>query len=128
VALVTSGVGRSANLIAAWTTDAGTNWSTSPLLKLHGIAAASASFGPGGAIAIITADRIGDLISSEGGSWHALPALPGGTATLAIEPGGTVDALAVRAARLTIWQLQPGATTWTLAQVINVPIQYGSSG
>jgi hypothetical protein len=38
-----------------------------------------------------------------------------------------VDALAVRAARLTVWLLAPGGATWSQQQVINVPIQYGSS-
>jgi hypothetical protein len=127
VALVTSRVGQSASLIAAWTSDAGADWTTSPLLRLHGSALTSASFGPGGTVAIITASGTGDLIDSGGSSWHALPALPAGTATLALQPGGAVDALAVRVAKLTVWQLGPGSPSWTAQQVINVPIQYGSS-
>jgi hypothetical protein len=128
VALVTTGTGQSASVVAAWTGAAGATWTTSPPLRLHGSAPASASFGPDGTIAIITAAGAGDLITDNGASWHALPALPAGTATLALQPGGTVDALAVRAARLTVWLLEPGGgTTWTSQQVINVPIQYGSS-
>ncbi len=127
VALVTTRAGQSASLIAAWTSNASANWTTSRPLRLRGAAPASASFGPGGTIAIITAAGTGDLITGDGSSWHALPALPAGTATLAIQPGGAVNALAVRAARLTVWQLQPGAATWIAEQVINVPIQYGSS-
>ena len=127
VALVTSLLGQSASLIAAWTSDAGVNWTTSSPLRLHGTAPASASFGPGGTIAVITATGTGDLTTSDSGSWQALPALPAGTATLALQPGGAVDALAVRAAKLTSWQLQPGSSTWLAEQVIPVPIQYGSS-
>jgi hypothetical protein len=127
VALVTTEAGQSASLIAAWTGAAGTNWTASTPLRLHGTAPASASFGTGGTIAIITATGTGDLITGDGSSWDALPALPAGTATLALQPGGAVDALAVRAAKLTVWQLQPGGAGWTAQQVINVPIQYGSS-
>ncbi len=127
VALVTAGAGQSASLIAAWTSAAGTNWTSSPPLRLHGTAPASASFGADGTIAIITATGTGEMIIGDGSSWHALPALPAGTATLALQPGGAVDALAVRAAKLTVWQLQPGGATWAAQQVINVPIQYGSS-
>jgi hypothetical protein len=106
-ALVTAEVGQSASLIAAWTSAAGTNWTTSPPLRLHGTAPASVSFGPGGTIAIVAATGAGDLITSDGSSWRALPALPARTTTLALQPGGA---------------------TWTAQQVINVPIQYGSSG
>jgi hypothetical protein len=127
VALVTAAAGQSASLIAAWASNAGTTWTTSPPLRLHGTAPASASFGPGGTIGVITASGAGDLITSGDGSWHALPALPARTTTLALQPGGAVEALAVRAAELTIWGLPSGSSTWTADQVINVPIQYGSS-
>jgi hypothetical protein len=127
IALVTTEAGRSASLVTAWTSAGATNWTTSPALRLQGTAPESAAFGPGGTIAVITATGTGDLITSGSGSWRALPALPAGTATLALQPGGAVDALAVRAARLTVWQLPPGSTTWTAQQVINVPIEYGSS-
>ena len=63
-----------------------------------------------------------------GGPWQPLPALPPGTATLAPVPGGGLDALAVHGARLTVWQLAAGGTSWAGIQTINVPIQYGSSG
>jgi hypothetical protein len=128
VALVTTAAGQSASLVAAWTSNQGTTtWTTSAPLRLHGPAPASASFGPGGAIGVITASGAGDLITSDGSSWHALPALPARTTTLALLPDGAVEALTVRASKLTVWQLQPGAATWATQQIINVPIQYGSS-
>ena len=37
------------------------------------------------------------------------------------------DALAVSGSKLTVWRLSPGTTAWTTTQVINVPIEYGSS-
>jgi hypothetical protein len=53
--------------------------------------------------------------------------VPPGTAALAPGPGGGFDALAVSGSKLTVWRLDQGATAWTRTQVINVPIEYGSS-
>jgi hypothetical protein len=50
---------------------------------------------------------------------------PGRTATLAPEPGGWYDALAVSGSTLTVWRLT--TTAWVKVQLINVPIEYGSS-
>ena len=61
-----------------------------------------------------------------GQSWRALPPVPAGTATLAPGTGGGYDALAVSRSKLTVWRL--AASAWAKVQVINVPIQYGSSG
>ncbi|HLK78455.1 MAG TPA: hypothetical protein VKU77_33005 [Streptosporangiaceae bacterium] len=94
---------------------------------LHGAALASASFGSGGTVAVITTARHGEIIASTGSSWQLLPPLPPRTATLTPGPDGTADALAVNRGTLTVWRLTPGATNWTRAQVITVPIQYGSS-
>jgi hypothetical protein len=46
---------------------------------------------------------------------------------LALVPAELSAALAVDRAMLTVWQLSPGAATWVRAQVVNVPIPYGSS-
>jgi hypothetical protein len=125
-ALLTVGSGPGTSLLAAWSAD-GSHWTVSPPLALHGAALTSASFGPGGATAIITTANRGQSITPGGSSWESLPALPSGTATLAPGAGGTTDALAVHRGTLTIWQHAPGATAWTTIQVINVPIPYGSS-
>jgi hypothetical protein len=55
------------------------------------------------------------------------PPLPAGTATLPPGPGSTTQALAVDRGTLTVWQHTPGQATWTKAQVLTIPIPYGSS-
>lgn len=132
VALLTVGTGKGARLAAAWSDDAlsddnSAHWTISPPLGLGGTALASASFGPGGAVAVITTGGHGALITSSDSSWRQLLPLPPGTATLAPTASGQTDALAVHGSTLTVWQLPPGATTWTQTQVIKVPILYGSS-
>ena len=126
-ALLTAGTGPAASVLAAWSADGGGHWTLSPTLPLHGAALSSASFGPGARAAVITTANHGEIITSTGSSWQPLPPLPPGTATLAPGPGGSADALAVHGGTLTIWQLAPGGSTWAKIQVINVPIQYGSS-
>jgi hypothetical protein len=124
-ALLTAGSGSAASVLAARSAD-GSHWTLSPPLPLHGTTLTSASFGRAGTAAVIAGNR-GEIITSAGTRWQPLPTLPAGTAALAPGPGGAADALAVHRATLTIWQLPPGGTTWARAQVINVPIPYGSS-
>ncbi len=128
VALLTAGTGHAASLYAAWSADNGRHWVLSPALPLGGAAPASASFSTAGGIAVMTAGGRAGEISSGDSQWHDLPGSPPGTATLAPGPGGETDALAVRGATLTVYQLQPAVTAWTKMQTIRVPIQYGSSG
>ena len=127
VALLTAGTGSGASLLAAWSPDGGSHWTLSPPLPLHGAGLTSASFGPGGSAAVITTANRGQIITSTGSSWLPLPPLPPRTATLAPGPGGTADALAVQGGTLTVWQHVPGGPAWAKVQVVNVPIQYGSS-
>jgi hypothetical protein len=125
-ALLTAGSGSSASLLAAWSTD-GSHWALSPPLPLHGAGLTSASFGSAGTAAVIAGNR-GQIITGAGARWQPLPPLPAGTAALAPGPGGAADALAVHRGTLTVWHLAPHGTSWARAQVINVPIPYGSSG
>jgi hypothetical protein len=140
VALLLAGT----QLIAAWST--GSGWSTSGVLS--GVAGVRAvGFGAGGSAWVLLgggrAETIGGPSGGPGGGqsdgWRGLPAVPAGTVTLAPgsngpgapgstgSPGGSFDALAVAGARLTVWQAGPAAPAWTKAQVITVPIEYGSS-
>jgi hypothetical protein len=126
-ALLAAGTGRAASIFVAWSTDDGAHWALSPRLLLHGAAVSSASFGPGGAAAVVIAGRRGAVIT-DGQTWKALPSLPRGTATVAQGSAGTFQALAVHRATLTIWQASAQGTGWLKTQTIRVPIQYGSSG
>ena len=128
IALLQAGTGPAASLLAAWSGSTGTGWALSPQLRLNGAAVTSASFGAGGAAAIVLAGSRGASITRAGNPWHTLPPLPPGTATLAPGPGGGIDAVAVHRTTLTIWQLAPGGGAWAQVQSINVPVQFGSSG
>jgi hypothetical protein len=128
MALLVAGTGPAARLLAAWSADGGARWSLSPPLPLHGAGPVSASFGPRGAVAVVVSGNRAETIAGPAAPWRPLPALPGGTATLAPGSGGGWDALAVHGARLAVWQLAPGGTAWAASQTIDVPIEFGSSG
>ena len=111
-------------LLAAWS--AGGRWTVSgPVAAAGGVRASG--FGPGGSVWVLLGGGRAETIGGPGSAWRALPALPTGVATLAPGPGsGGYDALAVSGSRLAVWRL--AGTAWAKVQVINVPIQYGSSG
>jgi putative membrane protein len=111
------------DLLAAWSD--GASWTVSgPVAAAGGVAASG--FGPAGSVWVLLGGGRAETISGPGGSWRALAALPDGTATLAPGSGSSgYDALAVSGSRLTVWQ--EAAAGWTKVQVINVPIEYGSS-
>jgi len=127
VALLAAGTGPAASLLAAWSSDGGSHWVLSPPLRLNGAALSSASFGPGETAAIVLNGSRGEAVTGPGVPWRALPALPPGTAALAAGPAGGFDALAVDRTKMTAWQLVPRSIAWAKAQVIEVPIQFGSS-
>jgi len=115
------------SLLAAWSD--GGRWTVSaPVTAAGDEQGVSASgFGPAGSVWVLFGGGRAEAIGGPGGSWRALPAPPAGTATLAPGSGSSAyDALAVAGSRLTVWRLAAGA--WAQAQVINVPITYGSSG
>jgi len=110
------------DLLAAWSD--GGRWTVSgPVAASGGVSASG--FGAAGSVWVLLGGGRAETISGPGSAWQALPSVPTGTATLAPGTGGGYDALAVAGSRLTVWQL--GAGAWTKAQVISVPIQYGSS-
>jgi len=75
---------------------------------------------------VLLAGSRAETVPGPGAAWRRLPAPPRGTAALAALPGGAFDALAVSGGTLTVYQLTPGGV-WSRAQVIRVPVQYGSS-
>jgi hypothetical protein len=114
------------DLLAAWSD--GGRWTVSaPVAAASGVRAAG--FGADGSLWVLLGGGRAETVlisgSGPGASWQALPSVPAGTATLAPGPGG-YDALAVSGSRLTVWQFSSAG--WAQAQVINVPIEYGSSG
>ncbi|HWD25080.1 MAG TPA: hypothetical protein VG368_06420, partial [Acidimicrobiales bacterium] len=108
-------------------------WVVSPPLGLKD-GARVVSFGPSGASGafVLGSDSSGaeqlSVLGSPSGSWQALPPPPNRTATVAFGPGGKVDALSVDDTVMTDWALGPGSHRWTKEQVVNVAIQFGSSG
>jgi hypothetical protein len=111
------------DLLAAWRH--GTASTVSAPVPAGGSITAS-GFGPGGSIWVLPGGGRAQAISGPGGSWQTLPPAPARTATLAPGPGGGHDALAASGSVLTVWRL--GVAAWATVQVIDVPIQYGSSG
>ena len=113
-------------LVAAWSDGAG--WTVSA--PVAGGAVVASGFGPTGGVWVLLGDGRAEAIGGTGGAWRALPAVPAGTQTLAPVTGGGYDALAVSGARLTVWRLGAASAarvSWVRVQVINVPIEYGSS-
>ncbi len=85
----------------------------------------ASGFGPGGSVWVLLGEGRAQTIAGSGAPWRALPDAPRGTATLAPATGGGYDAPTVSGSLLTVWRLAGAA--WAKVQVINVPIEYGSS-
>jgi len=123
-ALLMSGTGRHASLYTAWTSD-GSHWTLSPAFPTGGGQVKASGTGQGGLTWVLLSDGRAMTINGSGAAWRVLPASPTGTATLAALPGGMVDALVAAGSKLTVFQLS--GSTWVDTQVIEVPVQYGSS-
>jgi hypothetical protein len=97
---------------------------SAPVGDEQGVSASG--FGPGGSVWVLLGGGRAETVAGPGSSWGALPTVPAGAATLAPGPSaGGYDALAVSGSKLTVWRL--AGTAWAKVQVINVPIEYGSS-
>ena len=127
VALLETGSGPRASLLAAWSAGSGGRWALSAPVRLGGAQLATASFGPDGAAALVLTGNRAETIAGAGAAWRSLAALPTGPATLAPGPAGGFDALAVHRTKPTVWQLGPGTAGWHTTQAMNVPVQFGSS-
>jgi hypothetical protein len=122
------------DLLAAWTSDGGAHWTVSPPLAAGAAGVSSAAFGSGGTVGVLLSSGKTATVGGPGSSWQSLPTAPPDTEVLAFTPAvagsvsaGQVEALAAKGTKLTVWQLDPSAGTWTSVQTITVPIQYGSS-
>jgi hypothetical protein len=122
--------GALTDLVAAWS-GPGERWATSKPLALDGKQVAS--FGPArgsGLFVLLQAPSGADNLAvtdGPGGMWQELVPPPSGTATVAFGPPSPPVALVASGTTLTIWSLEPPTRSWTVNQVIHVPIQYGSS-
>jgi hypothetical protein len=114
-----------AQVLAAWSASGTGSWTVSAAIGAGAGVPRSLQMWTGGSAALVLADGRGLTIAGPGGSWRALPALPAGTATLALGPAGQLQALTVGGERLAVWQLTAGA--WHQVQRISVQIPYGSS-
>jgi hypothetical protein len=126
-ALLAARSGRSAELLAGWSRD-GTRWALSGPLRLGATAVRASGFAAAGTAWVLLADGQADTIAARGAAWHQLPRPPAKTAALAFGPAGSADALAAAGSRLTVWRLARGSAAWHQAQVLHVPVAYGSSG
>jgi hypothetical protein len=126
-ALLAARSGQSADLLAAWTSD-GTHWIVSGPLSLGAQTVQSSGFAAAGGAWVLLANGQAATIAGKGAPWRRLPQSPPDSAALAFGPAGSVDALAAHGSKLTDWRLASGPGGWRKAQVLKVPIQYGSSG
>jgi hypothetical protein len=123
-ALIRSGPAAAGRLIVAWQGAAG-RWSTSAGLIVGSATVMSASAWPGGVIGVVFTGARAAVVTGQGGQWEPLSGMPANIATLAVEPGGQVEALAASGGTFRAWTFASGS--WHLAQTIRVPIPYGSS-
>jgi hypothetical protein len=126
-ALLAAGSQASALIAVAWTGDGSGHWAISPAFGTHHPQLLSASFGPGGSVALVLSPNLGETLSGPGSSWHQLAKLPSGTQVLVPEGPGRFQALAAHRSVLTVWTLDGSSATWAKTQVETVPIVYGSS-
>lgn len=129
-ALLAVSDGRGTSLEAAWTSN-GSTWVVSPALDLGTEQVASVGADGKGGLFVLTSQSASEsieVLSGPGGSWSALPNPPAGTKTVVFGPTGKIDALSVDDTTFTDWSLSDSSSSWTRTQVIDVPIQFGSSG
>ena len=121
---------RGTSLVPAWQGAAG-SWSTGPALPLADPATLdSVVTAPDGRLWVLqgaTGAQQLDYSAGPGSAWARYATPPAGTATVSPGPDGTVSALAVDNADLTVWTADSPASPWGRGQVLTVPIEYGSS-
>ena len=120
-------------VVAAWTTGTGP-WVVSPGLTLasnDGLV----SFGPasGSGLFVLSSTQSGSrrlaVVDGPGATWRQMLPPPSSTATVAFSPtSSTTEAFAVHDSTMTVWALGSGSNAWVKGQVVQVPIEFGSSG
>jgi hypothetical protein len=128
-ALLAVSDGPDTSLEAAWTSS-GSTWIVSPVLDLGTEQVTSVGAdGKSGLFVLATrsVSEVIEVLSGPGRAWSTLPDPPAGTQTLVFGATGKVDALSVDRTTFTDWSLPDSSGSWTRAQVIDVPIEFGSS-
>lgn len=124
-----TGPGRGGAVIAAWSSDGGRLWSTSPTVALPGGASAVSVGSDRAGWYLLTRSPAGALglvgVPGPGTTWSQLAEPPAGTEVAAFPPGAAPQALAVNGTTLTVSDLGP--LGWKRGQVLQVPIQYGTA-
>lgn len=124
--------GRTALFVAGPESSGAAAWAASRPLELGAGArvVSCALTSSGGAFVLFTSGSSlhAEAVAGPGARWTPLPQPPAGTATLAFSAGGRVDALGVDGVKMTDYVLGRTAASWTRAQQLLVPLQYGSSG
>jgi hypothetical protein len=132
VGAVTTAVIRAASgrLVVAWlrglARPGAGHWIISASLVAGTANVLSASVWPGGAVGVLFSAGRAAVVTGTGGRWQPISGLPAGTATLAAEASGPVQALAATGGTFQAFSLIAGR--WKLAQTVKVQIPYGSSG
>jgi trimeric autotransporter adhesin len=126
MALLETGTGRAATIVAAWLTAAG-GATYSAAVAAGGGAPRSVAMWSNGSAGLVLADGRAEAIAGPSASWHALPPLPAHAATLAVGASGQLEALTATGGSFEVWQLAPSGTAWTQAQHVSVDVPYGSS-
>jgi hypothetical protein len=129
-ALLAVSQGSGTSIVGAWTSAGLTHWTISSALRFESDEEIE-SFGPSTEPGwfVLTANPSGSKaleVLRSTASWTLLPTPPALAATASFGPGPSVDVLGVNGMLMTDWRL--ASSRWTKAQVIDVPIQYGSSG
>jgi hypothetical protein len=126
--LAVSDAGSSSLAVVSY---AGGRWRASQPLALSGSEHLSsiAASGDGGFFALLSRRSSGQpqLYLASTAGWRRLPPPPAGTATVALGPAASVEALAVKESVLSVWTLAARGRRWVHRQTMRVPIEYGSS-
>jgi hypothetical protein len=128
-ALLAVADGDGTSLVAAWT-DGQMTWRVSPVLDVGSEQVQSVGSDGDMGLFVLASGSLSetvDVLTGPGAAWNGLPAPPAGTETLVFGAAGRVDALTVDDTAFTDWVLAVASRRWTRAQVIDVPVQFGSS-
>jgi hypothetical protein len=126
-ALLAAGNGENALIAAASIGGGSSHWVISAAFRTQHRQVLSASFGPGGSVALVMSGNMGESLSGPGSGWRQLAKLPVGTQALVPEGPGSMEALTAHRSVMTVWTLTGTSPTWTRTQVKTAPIVYGSS-